>query len=301
MKRSMVLVLGAVLALTACSAGDKVVAKAGRAKVTVKNFQERLNDSPPAYRSFLSTDAGKKQFLDLIVREKLVLEAARKAGTGRKEDFKKMLTRFKQDQAKRLKEYEEGMLVELYIRDLYEKELSATEAETNKYYEENIKDYTKPVEVTARHILLSTKEEAEKALARVKSGEDFAKVAKEMSSDYASAMQGGKIGPFRKGELVPEFEKAVFALPQGKTSDIVQTQFGYHIVQKISTKSLPAAGEEQAKSDIKKLLEKVKFDNWIENAKKKFNVKVNYDLIKDIQPEAAQMPMQMMGQQDQGR
>ncbi|MFH1368427.1 MAG: peptidylprolyl isomerase [Elusimicrobiota bacterium] len=298
MKKAVYFLVGTAFLLAGCS-GDNVIAKAGKAKITVKSFQERLNDSPPAYRSFLSTDAGKKQFLDLMVREKIVLEAAHKAGIARKDEYKKMLAKFKLDQAKRAREYEEGMLMEMFIRDLYDKELTPTEAEINGYYEENKKDFLKPVEVTARHILLSSQEEAEKALARLKAGADFGKMAEEISTDSGSAMSGGKIGPFRKGELVPDFEKAVFALKPGKLSEVVKTQYGYHIVQKLTEKPLSALTVEQSKADIRKILEKTKFDNWIDSAKKKFNVNVKYELISKIQPEPAQMPMQFMNGQAQ--
>lgn len=300
MKKVLVILIGISAILAGCKAGDKTIAKIGRDKITVKTFQERLNDSPPAYRSFLSTDAGKKQFVDLMVREKLVLEAAHKAGMERKDDYKKMLAKFKLDQAKRLKEYQEGMLMEMYIRELYEKELTPNEAEVDQYFEANKNDFMRPVEVTARHILVPSKEEAEKAVARLKSGEDFAKIAKEVSTDVSSAMNGGKIGPFRKGELVPEFEKAVFALKTGKTSDIVETQFGFHVIQKISEKALSAGNEEKSKADIKKILEKFKFDTWVDNAKKKFKVSVKYDLLSKIQPEPARMPMNIMPGQLQG-
>ena len=67
MKRFLMLILGVAAAFAACSGGDKVIARIGRTKITVKSFQERLNDSPAGYRSYLETAAGKKQFLDLML------------------------------------------------------------------------------------------------------------------------------------------------------------------------------------------------------------------------------------------
>ena len=67
MKKVLVILVGISAIFAGCTPGDKVIAKIGRAKITVQAFQDRLNDSPAAYRSFLSTDAGKKQFIDLMV------------------------------------------------------------------------------------------------------------------------------------------------------------------------------------------------------------------------------------------
>jgi peptidyl-prolyl cis-trans isomerase D len=96
-------------------------------------------------------------------------------------------------------------------------------------------------EVQARHILLLTSPEtatssvqaaAQAALDRVKGGEDFAAVATELSEDPGSATNGGDLGWFARGVMVPEFEEAVFALEPGKiTENLVQTSYGFHIIK----------------------------------------------------------------------
>jgi len=68
--------------------------------------------------------------------------------------------------------------------------------------------------------------------------------------------RAAKIGPFRKGDLVPEFEQAVFNLKTNQISGVVETQFGFHVIQKISEKALAPKSLDQAKADIKKILEK---------------------------------------------
>lgn len=89
---------------------------------------------------------------------------------------------------------------------------------------------TKVEQVHARHILLTTQVEAQAALDRLKNGEDFATLAKELSQDTASKDAGGDLGWFPKGMMQPEFEAAAFSLPVGQLSDIVQSQAGFHII-----------------------------------------------------------------------
>ena len=85
-------------------------------------------------------------------------------------------------------------------------------------------------QVRASHILVATKEEADAVLVRLKAGESFAKVAEDVSIDDGSSVDGGDLGFFPKGFMIPEFETAAFALTVGKVSDPVQTQYGYHVI-----------------------------------------------------------------------
>ena len=84
-------------------------------------------------------------------------------------------------------------------------------------------------EIHARHILVPTEDEAKAALARIKAGEDFAKVATELSKDPAG--DGGDLGWFSKDRMVPEFADAAFKLQPGQVSDPVKSQFGWHIIK----------------------------------------------------------------------
>lgn len=120
--------------------------------------------------------------------------------------------------------------------------------------------YGKAEQVHARHILVSTEEEANQVLTRLRAGEDFAKLAQELSLDQGSAANGGDLDWFGRGKMVAPFEEAVFALEPGQVSEPVETQFGFHIIQLLEkdTRPDPQAfqawfDEIKAQADIKRI------------------------------------------------
>lgn len=124
--------------------------------------------------------------------------------------------------------------------------LAVTEAEARKYYDENPDKFKIPEQVRASHILIATeatdpnadpnqvkaqaREKAEGLLKQVKDGADFATLAKENSA-CPSASDGGDLGTFTRGKMVPAFEQAAFGLKVGEVSDLVETEFGFHIIK----------------------------------------------------------------------
>ncbi|MBR3654044.1 MAG: peptidylprolyl isomerase [Elusimicrobia bacterium] len=276
------LLICCLLVLGACKEKGDVIAKIGNTDITTEDFSERMMAAPPAYQAYINTEPGKKQFIDLLVREKLVLESAKQAGIDKREEYKSSLDEFKAEQKRQLKDYEDGLMMEMYIKEVQENMITASEDEINKYYEEHKEDFTNPIAVTAKHILVPTREEAEIAFERINKGESFDKVAQEMSTDKVSAQRGGQIGPFRKGELVKEFEEVVFNLKTGEISDIVETPFGLHIITKVSEDNLQPIPEDVAKAEIKNIIEKTKFEKWFDDAKKKLNVTVDYSKLSNI-------------------
>jgi peptidyl-prolyl cis-trans isomerase C len=116
---------------------------------------------------------------------------------------------------------------------------ATTEEAERKAYDEAAKAEPPQQEIHARHILLPTEDEAKKALVRVKGGEDFAKVATELSKDPSG--NGGDLGWFTKDRMVPEFSEAAFKLKEGEVSEPVKTQFGWHVIkiEGVRTKTFP--------------------------------------------------------------
>jgi len=112
-------------------------------------------------------------------------------------------------------------------------------ADVERAYNDNIEQYTTPEQIRASHILLKTegkddaavKKQAEDILKQAKAGADFGELAKKYSEDEGSAKNGGDLDYFTRGKMVPEFDAAAFAMQPGQISDVVKSQFGYHIIK----------------------------------------------------------------------
>jgi len=130
-----------------------------------------------------------------------------------------------------LERLQEEIRIDLAAKKLIEQTVEVTDDESRDYFEKNKEQYQIKEEVTARHILVDTQEKAEELLAQLKDGADFAELAKKHSVDPGSRDQGGELGSFPRGRMVKEFEEAAFDLEVDEISDIVQTTYGFHIIQ----------------------------------------------------------------------
>jgi parvulin-like peptidyl-prolyl isomerase len=119
-------------------------------------------------------------------------------------------------------------------------------------------------QVQAVHILVETKETGDEVLAKLEAGESFANLAAEYSTDPGSKDQGGDLGWFPRGRMVPEFEAAAFALRPGETSGLVQTQYGYHIIRVVGKEVRPLSPE--ALDQVRQQSFQVWFEAELQNA-----------------------------------
>lgn len=130
---------------------------------------------------------------------------------------------------KRLAFYRQRILIDALVNKASQE--AVTDEAVKKAYDDQVKQMPAQDEVHARHILVASEDDAKKVEARLKAGEDFAKVAKEVSKDPGSADQGGDLGWFTKDRMVKEFAEAAFAMKPGEVSQPVKTQFGYHVIK----------------------------------------------------------------------
>lgn len=127
---------------------------------------------------------------------------------------------------------------------------AATAEAARKLYDDAMKTMKPDEEVRARHILVEKEEEARAALERVRKGEDFAKVATELSRDPGSKPQGGDLGYFTQDRMVAPFAEAAFKLKSGEVSEPVQTQFGWHIIKVEDKRTRPLPTFEEVREEI---------------------------------------------------
>ena len=215
-----VLVLGALgllAALAATSRADpKILAKVDGVAITQDDYNDALADIGPGLPEKLEGPEREKYVLDYLIDLRLVAKQALADKLDGTADF-----------ARRLAYYHDKLAMEGLLTNVAKS--ATTEEAERKAYDEAAKAQPPEPEVHARHILVPTEAEAKAALARIKAGEDFAKVATELSKDPAG--DGGDLGWFTKDRMVPEFADAAFKLEPGQVSDPVKSQFGWHIIK----------------------------------------------------------------------
>jgi peptidyl-prolyl cis-trans isomerase C len=162
-----------------------------------------------------------------------------------------------------------GMAIEQLIKDHVIQGVEVSDAESRAFYDQNANMFQKPEQIQARHILIKMEgdvTEEQKAEARTKiemvrkkalDGEDFAALASEYSEGPSSA-KGGDLGYFSRGQMVKPFDDAVFALEPGKISEVVETQFGYHIIEVTDRQPASVVSYETAQAQIAERLKQEK-------------------------------------------
>ena len=149
------------------------------------------------------------------------------------------------------------------VENYLEGEGRVTDKEIRDFYKQNQKSFINE-KISARHILLKSKKEAEAVLKEINAGGDFAKLAASKSIG-PSGPKGGDLGSFGRGQMVPEFEKTAFALKKGEVGGPVRTQFGYHIIKVTERKGKEPVPIEKVMPQIRQSLIGQKLEAYIKN------------------------------------
>lgn len=253
---------------------DPVIITAGTITVTKSEFEGAVKTLPEQYQQFALT-SGKRQFAEDFLRLKLLAAEGMKNGLDKDPDVQKQLTLMR-----------ENLVAQAQLSRL-DKTIVVSDADAKAMYDANQKDYE---QVHARHILIAykgspaaqtgkkeltedeAKAKAEDIRKKIAAGAKFEDLAKTESDDVGSAANGGDLGNFNHGQMVPEFEKAAFELKPGEVSQVVRTQFGYHIIKVEGHDSTAFAGvkdkltKDLHQKKVQEALDKLKAD-----AKPEFN------------------------------
>lgn len=241
----MVMIVGA--ALVGCNfggfGGKDTAATVGNSKISVEDLTARLAAFPPQYQQALQQKENRLKVLDQMIDEEVVLEAARRQGFDKNKELEKQI-----------KTSERQMLLNFFVQEKIDKAITVTDDDLRNYYNANSAQFKEAELRQLSHILVKTPAEAQAILKELKAGKDFATLAKAKSQD-ATAQNGGQLGWVQRGQLVPAFEQAGFAIgKKGGLSDVVQTQFGYHIIRLEDARMRPRYDFEQVKEQIRQMV-----------------------------------------------
>ncbi|HEU4520053.1 MAG TPA: peptidylprolyl isomerase [Microvirga sp.] len=230
------LAAGFALAQGAAAPASKVLAKVDGVEITEADIAVAAED--PALQLSQVPEAQRRDLLvGYLVDLKLGARAAEAARVGDGADFARKVA-YARDKA----------LLDTYLDQ--ESKKAVTPEAARKLYDETVKGLAPEPEVRARHILVETEDEAKAALARLKGGEDFAKVAGDLSKDPGSKAEGGDLGFFSKERMVEPFAETAFKLEPGQVSDPVKTQFGWHVIRVEEKRVKPVPTFEETKEQI---------------------------------------------------
>lgn len=207
---------------------EKILAKVGSHLITETDLEHMLKNLNPQISAGFQGEEGKKALLQELVNQKLLYLEAVENSIENDAKFQKEFEKLK-----------ENFVTQYSIQKLINS-VSVTHEELETYYNEHKESYVSPEKVKASHILVSDEHLAKELQNKLSKGESFDMLAKEHSS-CPSKERGGDLGMFGKGQMVPEFEEAVFKLKVGEISAPVKTQFGFHLIkvtEKQETKKL---------------------------------------------------------------
>ena len=198
---------------------NKVLATVAGKEIRESDLQFMIARYPEDRRAYFQTEEAKKQLLEQMVSFELINMLGKELKVNEGKEYKENVAQAEKD-----------ILTQLTLNKLL-LEVTVTDEDALNYYNENKNKFMKPETVMAKHILVEDKELCEKIKAEIDSNELTFEEAAQKYSTCPSKEQGGNLGSFGRGMMVPEFEKAAFELAIGVVSEPVQTTFGYHLIK----------------------------------------------------------------------
>lgn len=239
-------VLAAALPLSAPalaqeSQDDPVVATVNGEEIRDSEVMESARQLPPEYQQ--QVDQFYPRLVDRMVDMELVSQAAREADLADDPEVER-----------RLEEMRIQMMRDVYLERKVEEYV--TEERLRAAYDKYVEENPPKQEIRARHILVEEREKAEELIAELDEGAEFIRLA-ERNSIGPSAQSGGDLGFFTRGTMVPPFDEAVFALDEGEyTEEPVETQFGWHVIQKTGSRETEPASFEEMRDELYREMER---------------------------------------------
>lgn len=268
------------------NAKEQIVAEINSKKITNQNLEDEIKRQVKADLSYFNEEQKhqlKKSVLDRLIQRELISEEAlsknlKPNDQALKAKLEEIYKRFESDEQRNKffessnvskerfeQEIANDMAIESYLKGHVFKDVTTNEKEALDFYNSNTDKFQVPEQVKARHILFKVaqdakeeevnkaKAKAEKVLAEAKKGADFAQLAKE-NSEGPTKEKGGDLGFFSRGQMVKPFEDSAFSLKPNEVSELVRTQFGFHIIKVEEKKEASTASFEEVKNNLSQYL-----------------------------------------------
>jgi len=284
--RKIFLLFVALIFVASCSKGGGMqgsyVVKIDGDTLTKEDVQTEMNALPEMAKQFFQGPEGVSRFVDELVKKEMLYLEARKRGLDKSKDFERKVEEFKKI---------------TLINELLQKEIEdsskVSEKDASDYYNSHKDDFMMHNQIMLSQIVVQNEDDARKTLGLLKNGEDFAKVAAEVSTDKKSAKSGGSMGSFKKGELAPEIGDVVFKLRKGEVGMPVKLKDGIHLFKVTDVKG-PIVEFDKIKGMVMQRLtgekQKSNFDKFLEGLKKNYKVEINKDEVAKLSAAPNLMP-----------
>jgi len=217
---------------------NKVLAVVAGNEITEKDLNEAVLKYPENRRGMFSSEQGKKQLLEQMISFELFYNFGKESALDKTNEFEKELEKFKKE-----------LLTQMVVNKVMS-EVTVTDDDALKFYEENKEMFSEPESVTAKHILVSSEEECIDIKKEIEDGTVTFEDAASKYSTCPSKEQGGNLGSFSRGMMVPEFEEAAFNAEIGEVTESVKTQFGYHLIKLESKNPAKELSFEEVKDQV---------------------------------------------------
>lgn len=250
-------------------------------EITLEEFNKTWGD--PDNRNKYKT---KEKLLENMLKERILVQRARQIGLEEDENvssqIKVAIEQIRKEEEEKIKTSTQQALTDAATKvEIYDK-VKLSEEEIEEYYKENKEEFIKGEEYHLRHILVETPEEAEAVREKIRGGADFAELAKERSIG-PSGEKGGDLGFITQGMTIKPFEDAAFTLKPGKISEVVKTEFGYHIIKLEEISPERQRTLEESKIEIEYILLPEKqqnaFTKWLSSLGDEYNVQIKEELL----------------------
>lgn len=256
--------------LTSCApppSEERVVAFVNGKPITQSDFDIEWSDLPEATKARYEQEGGKQVFLKELVDHELLLQEARKQGIDRSDAVRD-----------RVRRYKEKIIREELLKDRLKDTVELTKEDLDQYYAQHANELLTPLKVRVAQMLLPNYSAAKDLETQVNKGADFGSFAKRYSIDEKTKSNGGDLGPYRKGLVIPEVDEAIHSLKPGMVSAPIKTDDGYYLVRITALEpeiiQADLAKRERLRQELLYLKRKQHFDAVIADIKAKAVVRL---------------------------